>query len=185
MEQSFINRINKLLKGRSIFLIGMMASGKSKTAPKLAELLNYKFIDVDNLIEQVAHKSIKLIFKEDGENIFRDLETQCLKEIIKSPSLVVSTGGGVIMKHENWGILRQGIIVWIDINQEIALDRLNLEKNKRPLLQGENIEQEYIAIYNSRKELYEQADIRIEVENHTVEEVSKNIIIAIDSKIKS
>ena len=86
MDETIINRINNLLCGRSIFLIGMMGSGKSKTGPKLAELLKYKFIDVDNLVEKVSRKPINLIFQEDGEDIFRNLETQCLREIIKVPS---------------------------------------------------------------------------------------------------
>ena len=67
MEQNFINRINKLLRGRSVFLIGMMASGKSKTGPKLAELLKYKFIDVDILVEKVSKTSIELIFQKEGD----------------------------------------------------------------------------------------------------------------------
>jgi len=185
MEQTFFNRIKNLLQGRSIFLIGMMASGKSKTGPELAELLNYKFIDVDNLVEKVTQKSINDIFKEAGENAFRDCETQCLKEIIKLPSLVVSTGGGVIIKKENWGILRQGIIVWLDINEDIAIERLKAEKNQRPLLQSIDVRKNYVQIFNSRKNLYSQADIRIQVQNQTVEEVSQIIIHEIDNKIKN
>ncbi len=185
MEKTFINRINKLLQGRSIFLIGMMASGKSKTAPKIAEMLNYKFIDVDNLIEKIAKKSINLIFKEDGENIFRDLETQCLKEIIKVPSIVISTGGGVILKNENWGILRQGIIVWLDINEEVALKRLKNQSGNRPLLEDKDLKKNYMRIFNSRKELYSQADIRVNVINQSVEEIAQNIITEIENKINS
>ena len=185
MEQTFINRISKSLKGRSIFLIGMMASGKSKTGPKLAELLKYKFIDVDNLVEKLAQKSINLIFKEYGENKFRDLETKCLQEIIKLPSLIVSTGGGVILKKENWGILRQGIIVWLDIDHEVALERLRAQKDQRPLLQGDDIRENYINIFNKRKNLYSQADIRIKVQKQSIEELSHNIIINIHKKIEN
>ena len=184
MEQTFINRINKLLLGRSIFLIGMMASGKSKTGPKLAELLKYKFIDVDNLVEKVAKQSIELIFKEEGEETFRQLETQCLQEIIKLPSTIVSTGGGVILKKENWGILRQGIIVWLDINQEVALERLKAQNNKRPLLSGRDLKKQYINIFNKRKELYSQADIRIQVQNQSIEEISQKIITEIYNKLE-
>ena len=183
MEQTFINRINKLLLGRSIFLIGMMASGKSKTGPKLAELLKYKFIDVDNLVEKVAKQSIELIFKEEGEETFRQLETQCLQEIIKLPSTIVSTGGGVILKKENWGILRQGIIVWLDINQEVALERLKAQNNTRPLLIGRDLQKQYINIFNKRKELYSQADIRIQVQNQSIEEISQKIITEIYNKV--
>ena len=66
----------------------MMACGKSQTGPKLAELLRYKFIDLDTVIETLAKKSINTIFKEDGEKIFRDIESQCLKESIKIPSFL-------------------------------------------------------------------------------------------------
>ncbi len=183
MEQTFINRLNKLLKGRSIFLIGMMASGKSKTGPKLAQLLKYKFIDVDTLVETVAKQSIELIFKEKGEDRFRQLETQCLQEIIKLHSTIVSTGGGIILRKENWGILRQGIVVWLDINQEVALERLKAQNNTRPLLRGKNLKNNYINIFNTRKELYSQADVRIPIENQSIEEISHEIITKIYNKI--
>jgi len=62
MEQSIIKKIVHTLKGRSIFLIGMMGSGKSQTGLKLAELLKYKYIDLDSLIENLAKKSINQIF---------------------------------------------------------------------------------------------------------------------------
>ena len=183
MEQTFINRINKLLRGRSIFLIGMMASGKSKTGPKLAQLLKYKFIDVDTLVEKVAKQSIELIFKEEGEDTFRQLETQCLQEIIKIPSTIVSTGGGIILRKENWGILRQGIIVWLDINQEVALGRLKAQNNTRPLLSGKDLKKNYVYILNQRKELYSQADIKIQIENQSIEEISLKIISEIYNKL--
>ena len=64
MEQSIIKKIVHTLKGRSIFLIGMMGSGKSQTGLKLAELLKYKYIDLDSLIEKLAKKSINQIFND-------------------------------------------------------------------------------------------------------------------------
>ena len=176
MEETFINNITNLLKGRSIFLIGMMACGKSKTGPKLAQLLKYKFIDLDSLIEKVAKKSISKIFEEDGENKFRVYERQCLQEIIKFPSLVVSTGGGVITKNENWGILRQGIVIWIDLEKKNAIERLRNDINNRPLLKGRDIDKTYSEILQSREALYEQADLRIKVQNQNVEQVAKKII---------
>jgi len=185
MEETFINNITNLLRGRSIFLIGMMACGKSKTGPKLAQLLKYKFIDLDSLIEKVAKKSISKIFEEDGENKFRLYERQCLQEIIKFPSLVVSTGGGVIIKHENWGILRQGIVIWIDLEKKYAIERLKNEINNRPLLKGRDIEKNYSEIFQSREGLYEQADIRVKVENENIEQVAKKIISELHKSIAS
>ena len=183
MEESIFRSLNKRLKGRSIFLVGMMACGKSQTGPKLADLLSYKFIDLDNLVEIVSKKSINQIFHDEGEEVFRNIETNCLKETVKIPSLVISTGGGVVTKSENWGILRQGIIIWIDLNEEIAIKRLNKEINNRPLLKGKDLKKTYSNLLKSRKNLYSQADIRIEINNENIEEVAKKILFTINKKL--
>ena len=183
MEQSIIKKTVKAIKGRSIFLIGMMGSGKSQTGSKLAELLKYKYIDLDSLIEKLVKKSINQIFNDEGEDNFRELETNCLKETIKIPSLVVSTGGGVVTKPENWGILRQGIIVWIDLEEDIAIKRLKNEIENRPLLQEKNLNELYISIFKSREQLYSQADLRIKIKKETIEEVAMKIINAMYKEI--
>ena len=183
MEKSIIEKTVKVIKGRSIFLIGMMGCGKSKTGLKLAELLKYKYIDLDSLIEKLAKKSINQIFNDEGEDNFRELETNCLKETIKIPSLVISTGGGIVTKSENWGILRQGIIAWIDLDKDIAIERLKNEIEKRPLLQGNNLNDLYMSIFQSRENLYSQADLRIEVKKENIEEVAMKIIYAMHKEI--
>ena len=183
MEKSIIEKTVKVIKGRSIFLIGMMGCGKSQTGLKLAELLKYKYIDLDSLIEILAKKSINQIFNDEGEDNFRELETNCLKETIKIPSLVISTGGGIVTKSENWGILRQGIIAWIDLDKDIAIERLKNEIDKRPLLQGNNLNDLYMSIFQSRENLYSQADLRIEVKKENIEEVAMKIIYAMHKEI--
>ena len=183
MEQSIIEKTVKIIKGRSIFLIGMMGCGKSQTGLKLAEFLKYKFIDLDSLIEKLAKKSINQIFNDEGEDNFRELETNCLKETIKIPSLVISTGGGIVKKHENWGILRQGIIVWIDLEKDIAIERLKNEIDKRPLLQGRNLNDLYTRILKSRENLYSQADLRIQIKKENVEDVAMKIIYVLHKEI--
>ena len=184
MEQNFTNGLIKELRGRSIFLIGMMGSGKSSTGPVLAEILKYKYVDLDVLIEKLTKKTIDKVFSEEGEEYFRDLETQCLQEIIKLPSVVVSTGGGVVLKKENWGILRQGIIVWLDINKEIALNRLNSKDNIRPLLKG-NIDIKYEEIFETRKDIYAQADLRVEINNEGVKNVAEKILNTLHKEINN
>ena len=184
MEPNFTNGLIKELKGRSIFLIGMMGSGKSSTGPILAEILKYKYVDLDVLIEKLTKKTIDKVFSDEGEEYFRDLETQCLQEIIKLPSVVVSTGGGAVLKKENWGILRQGIIVWLDINKEIVLNRLNSKDNIRPLLKG-NIERTYEEIFQTRKDIYAQADLRVEINNEGVKNVAEKILNALKKEINN
>ena len=185
MEQSIFEKTVKAIKGRNIFLIGMMGCGKSQTGSKLAELLKYKYIDLDLLIEKLAKKSINQIFNDEGEDDFRELEAKCLKETIKIPSLVISTGGGIVTKLENWGILRQGIIAWIDLDKDIAIERLKNEIENRPLLQGKNLDDLYMRIFQSRENLYSQADLRIKVKKENIEEVAMKIINAIYKEIIS
>ena len=184
MERNFTNGLIKELRGRSIFLIGMMGSGKSSTGPVLAEILKYKYVDLDVLIEKLTKKTIDKVFSDEGEEYFRDLETQCLQEIIKLPSVVVSTGGGVVLKKENWGILRQGIIVWLDINKEIALNRLNSKDNIRPLLKG-NLDIKYEEIFETRKDIYAQADLRVEINNEGVKNVAEKILNTLKKEINN
>ena len=183
MEQSIFETTIRNIKGRSIFLIGMMACSKSETGPKLAKFLKYKYVDLDSFVEKLAKKSINQIFNDQGEEYFREIETKCLKETIKIPSLVISTGGGIVVKPENWGILRQGIIIWIDTNKEIAIQRLKNDIENRPLLHGADLNNLYISIFHSRKNLYSQADLRIEVSNENADEVAKKIVYGIYKKI--
>ena len=68
--------LKEKLGGRNIFLIGMMGSGKSQTGPDLAKMIDYAFVDTDDVIEKAAKKSIADIFEKDGEIVFRDLEKQ-------------------------------------------------------------------------------------------------------------
>ena len=185
MEQSIIEKTVKIIKGRSIFLIGMMGCGKSSTGNILAQMLQYKYIDLDLLIEKVAKKSITSIFSDDGETVFRDYETRCLNEIIKIPSIVISTGGGVVTTSKNWGFLRQGIVVWIDIDKNVAIERLKEESFNRPLLKNENIEKKYIEIFECRKNFYAQADLQIKVVKENITEVAEKIIFEIQKKLSS
>ena len=186
MDPNLTSGLIEKLRGRSIFLIGMMASGKSSTGPILAEILKYKYIDLDALIEKLTKKTIDKIFSEEGEEYFRSLENQCLQEIIKLPSVVVSTGGGVILKKENWGVLRQGIVIWLDVNKEIVLRRLHQSKeNERPLLKGKNIKITYERIFEIRKDIYAQADLRVEINNEGVKNIAEKILKALKKEINN
>ena len=97
--------------------------------------------------------------------------------------MVISTGGGIVIKPQNWGILRQGIIIWLDVDKDIVIQRLKDDIENRPLLQEGNLNNLYMNILKSRKNLYSQADIKIEINNENVEEVSEKIIYALHKKI--
>ena len=118
--------LKQRLGGRNLFLVGMMGCGKTSTGRPLAERLGYGFVDADAVIEQVAGCTISEIFERDGEEEFRTLETQVMRSISERHSLVVATGGGVVTRTENWGMMHQGIVIWLDVERRQLLQRLSL-----------------------------------------------------------
>lgn len=170
--QSTPKTLKEKLGGRNIFLIGMMGSGKSQTGPVLAKMINYAFVDTDDVIEKASKQSISSIFEKDGEKVFRDVEKKVLKEISQHHSLVVATGGGLVTLPENWGILHQGIVIWLDLDLKRSIKRLESDQKRRPLLLGDNLAENFSQIYESRKPIYLESDLRIEVEDQSPYEVA-------------
>ena len=170
--QSTPKTLKEKLGGRNIFLIGMMGSGKSQTGPVLAKMINYAFVDTDDVIEKASKQSISSIFEKDGEKVFRDVEKKVLKEISQHHSLVIATGGGLVTLPENWGILHQGIVIWLDLDLKRSIKRLESDKKKRPLLIGDYLAENFSQIYESRKPIYLESDLRIEVEDQSPYEVA-------------
>jgi len=173
--QSTSKTLKEKLGGRNIFLIGMMGSGKSQTGPVLAKMINYAFVDTDDVIEKASKQSISSIFEKDGEKVFRDVEKKVLKEISQHHSLVIATGGGLVTLPENWGILHQGIVIWLDLDLKRSIKRLESDKNQRPLLIGDDLAETFSQIYESRKPIYLESDLRIEVEDQSSYEVATMI----------
>ena len=170
--QSTPKTLKEKLGGRNIFLIGMMGSGKSQTGPVLAKMINYAFVDTDDVIEKASKQSISSIFEKDGEKVFRDVEKKVLKEISQHHSLVIATGGGLVTLPENWGILHQGIVIWLDLDLNRSIKRLESDQKRRPLLLGDNLAENFSQIYESRKPIYLESDLRIEVEDQSPYEVA-------------
>ena len=173
--QSTPETLKEKLGGRNIFLIGMMGSGKSQTGPFLAKMINYAFVDTDDVIEKASKQSISSIFEKDGEKVFRDVEKKVLKEISQHHSLVIATGGGLVTLPENWGILHQGIVIWLDLDVKRSIKRLESDKKKRPLLIGDDLAGNLSQILESRKPIYSESDLRIEVEDQSPYEVATMI----------
>ena len=175
VDQLTQQTLKEKLGGRNIFLIGMMASGKSQTGPDLAKMINYAFVDTDDVIEKASKQSIAEIFEKDGETVFRDLEKQVLKEISQHHSLVIATGGGLVTIPENWGILHQGIVIWLDLDLKRSIQRIESDDKKRPLLNDDDLAQTFSQIYETRKPMYLESDLRIEIEEQSPYEVASMI----------
>ncbi len=149
------------LEGLNVYLVGMMGAGKSAVGRPLAEALGYRFIDADAVLEQAAGRPIAEIFASDGEVAFRDLETAVLDRIAGWHSLVVATGGGVVTRPENWGHMRQGVVVWLDAPDGELLRRLAADPTPRPLLEAPDPAARLAALLADRRPLYAQADLSV------------------------
>ena len=176
--------LKQRLGGRSVYLIGMMGSGKTSTGRPLAERLGYGFVDADAVIEQAAGCSIAEIFQRDGEPEFRALEKQVLNSISQRHSLVVATGGGVVTQKENWGLLHSGIVVWLDVIQEQLLKRLQTDKTVRPLLQTADPEAALNELLAERKGLYAEADLTVVINDEPPEAVADGIVQLLPGLLK-
>lgn len=145
-----------------IYLIGFMGSGKSFTGQKLAELMQYPFFDLDDVIEEKAGQSIKDIFSQHGEAHFRATERDTLR-VLKPENAIISCGGGTPCFFDNmdW-INNNGISVFLDTSVSLLVKRLEQEMNKRPLLEGKSSAELANFIENKvaeRRPYYEQASV--------------------------
>jgi shikimate kinase len=138
-----------------IFLIGFMGAGKTTAGRILAEQLQYRFIDLDELIEAEARKSVSEIFAELGENEFRRRERVALESCCGMKRTVIALGGGAYIFEENRAIInRTGRAVWLDCPLEVCLARIERD-GSRPLLASEA---EMKALLEYRRPFYELAD---------------------------
>ena len=168
--------LRQRLSGRSLYLVGMMGSGKTSTGRPLAEQLGYGFVDADAVIEQAACCTIAEIFERDGEEGFRSLESQVLSAICQQHSLVVATGGGVVTQPKNWGLLHSGIVIWLDVMRDQLLTRLKADATERPLLQTADPEAALDALLAERKPLYAEADLTVVIDQEDPAAVADGIL---------
>jgi shikimate kinase len=161
---------------KNIILTGFMGTGKTAVGKELSRLLNMKLIDVDSEIEKSEKMTINEIFTHFGEARFREIETEMVKKISQSKNVIISTGGGVVLKQENIDILKKnGVIFWLTASPETILNRTG-NSNKRPLLQTENPLTRIKELLSFRKPFYEKADIMIDTEGKSPLQIAEEII---------
>jgi shikimate kinase len=164
---------------RSVFLIGFMGAGKSSVGAVLAELLGWRFIDLDRRIEERAKQRIADIFRGAGEDAFRRAESLELQQVIgelqaKGMAAVVALGGGAFVQPENAQMLAAcgAHSVFLDAPVEELWLRAQATDGERPLAVSEN---HFRQLYAARRPRYMEADYCVPTQGRTVAEVAQDI----------
>ena len=154
-----------------IALIGLMGVGKSTLGLKLANSLNYYFIDSDQEIEDREKKSINDIFAQNGEKYFREAERKLIEEITsRDENIIISLGGGAFINEASREILQQrALIIWINASVNVILQRIGNKAN-RPLLNQTDKRKTLEDLARKRFPIYSQCDLKFDTgeESHEV-----------------
>ncbi len=140
-----------------IFIIGFMGSGKSTIGKQLSSLVNYDFMDLDDLIERNEQSAVNDIFELKGEEYFRAKESLYLKSLDLLMNAVIATGGGTPCFYDNMEWMNaHGITIYLKANISVLFTRLNREKDHRPLIRSINEHDlpAYISIKLEERENY-------------------------------
>ena len=155
-----------------IVLIGAPGSGKSTVGVALAAHLQWPFIDTDALIEMKESKKITDLFVDNGEDYFRNVEFETLKEVLQETLAVISLGGGAPISQpaQDALVTSDSTIVFLDVSLATAAPRVGFNRD-RPLLLG-NPRAQWQALSDQRRPIYEQlATLSIKVDDMTVDEI--------------
>ena len=163
----------------NIYLIGMMGTGKSTLGKTLSKNMQKPFIDLDSEIEKTGGNSVSEIFDRDGEERFREMETEQLKQYSES---VVACGGGIVLKLENRHFIKEnGIAILLTASMGELSQRLS-DSDNRPLLANDITEEALTKLWLERQLDYlNTADFTIETGGKNPQELSEEIILRINS----
>lgn len=168
----------------AIYLTGFMGVGKSTVGTELASILKRDFIDTDALIQKAAGLSIPEIFSKKGESYFREVEHSQINSLSKnSKNSIVSLGGGALMNPLSLSeVKKSGMLIYLSADARNILERINTQKEERPLLANLSTDKQLIKITEllaARKNVYEQAMVEINTDKKDVSDICFAIISAI------
>jgi len=160
----------------NIVLTGFMGTGKTAVGRELSEMLDMRLVDVDAEIENSRKMTINDIFKNYGEGHFRDIEAEMIKRFSDEKNIIISTGGGAVLREENMAALRKsGIIFCLNASPETILERTS-RNSDRPLLKVENPIEKIRELLDYRRPFYEKAGINIDTDGKTPLQIADEIL---------
>ena len=161
----------------NIFIVGPMGSGKTTVGKMVANALFLDFHDTDSTIEEKTGVTIDWVFDIEGEKGFRKRETLVLKDLVSLNSIVLATGGGIVIEDGNRELLSsRGTVFYLHTPLSVQIERTSKDKD-RPLLKGNDPSKILADLQESRQSLYEEvADHIINTENKSGSEVANEIV---------
>ncbi|HEY6071015.1 MAG TPA: shikimate kinase [Chthoniobacterales bacterium] len=162
---------------KSIVLIGMMGAGKSSVGRCLQRRTGLARLDIDEMLAAKFGIPIAQIFATHGEEKFRDAETNALRKLTPDRPTIIVTGGGIVLRNENVGLLKKlGTVIWLTADEATLYERAS-RRNERPLLQKENPRKVFAELFRQREPLYAAAaDFNIDTSGRSHDEVADTIL---------
>ena len=162
-----------------VVLVGFMGSGKTSVGRVLARRLGYRFEDMDQRIEERTGRRIADIFRDDGEEAFREMELEEARTLVSLPGRVVATGGGAFTRPLTRALLQEGALtVWLRCDLERILARVPAD-GSRPLAGNRDIMPSLLA---EREPFYRMADVAVDASAGTPREVAGRIVGLFDRR---
>jgi shikimate kinase len=160
----------------NLALIGFMGTGKTSVGRIVAELLDFEYLDTDEMIQSGTGRTINDIFKTDGEPAFRALEEKVVAELASRPKTVIATGGGLPTNPANFASLKKhALVVCLWASPEKIWERVK-NQSHRPLLHDANPQAKIRELLAAREPFYKQADVLLNTELRSVREVAQQIV---------
>ena len=159
-----------------VYLVGFMGAGKTSVGRRVAEILGWSFVDLDQRIEETSGESIRELFRREGEAYFRVLEGNELRRVSGQERTVVALGGGAFCSTENQLLIQTtGVSVWLDAPIDLLYSRCSVDST-RPLLTNRK---EMKELLERRRPFYEKANLHLEVADLSVEEIARRVLAAL------
>jgi len=162
---------------RRVLLVGFMASGKSTVGRILARDLGWRFVDLDECVEEEEGCSIAEIFRLRGEAHFREVEDRLTRGMLQEDRVVLGSGGGWAAHPGRLRDLPPGTTsIWLRVSPEEAVRRSGGQPGARPLLAGPDPVREARDLLSVREVQYVEADLEVDTEGRTPEDVTAHIV---------
>ncbi len=162
----------------NLVLVGFMGAGKSSIARELSCLTGRRSVDTDYLVTRAEGVTIPAIFARHGEKYFRERESEALRSLQTSRRLIIATGGGIVLREENVGLLRSlGCVIWLRADEDVLFERVQ-RNPKRPLLQTADPRATLTELLQRRDPHYAAcAHLTVDTTQHSHAEVAEKVLV--------